>query len=134
MPASSSPSYQAAEDIEPARFVRVTGDRQVSKCEAGDQAIGVSMEGSRTAPIPGATVLAAAEGEPIHVYGMAEPCEVEAGGTIAAGDFIKPDADAKAVVASEGEPYSAIAQRAAVSGEKCLVQVGPGVTPPIQNT
>lgn len=135
MPGSSAPSFKAAEDIGPSLFVRVSGNREVSLCDAGDLAIGVSQEGTREAPIPGVTTpLAAAQGEPIHVYTMSEPCEVVAGGSIDAGDYLKPNADAQAVVASEGDTYSAVALSDASSGEKVKVQVQGGVTPPDQNT
>lgn len=129
----STPSYIAGADISPSRFVKLNGEHQVIQCVAGDAAIGVSHEGSREPPIPGVTPLAAKSGESCHVYGADEPCEVIAGGTVAAGDPLKPDAEGKAVKAIVGGetagtviPYSAIARSGAVAGEKLKITLTRG--------
>lgn len=121
-------SYMAGEDLSPSRFVTHDGtnDFHVVTCTADQGAVGVTHEGTREAPRTGVTPLAAAEGEPVRVYTIGEPCEVEAGDTIAPGDPLKPDADGKAVPCADGDEYSAFADSAAASGElcKCTVQRG----------
>lgn len=130
----SSPSYIAGADVAPCRFVKISGgDHTVIQCVAGDRAVGVSAENSREAPIPSvSTVLHAKEGEPVHAYGMGESCEVTAGGAITAGDYLKPDADGKAVTIVPGVSpvvYSAVARSSAAVGEKVKVLIQTGTVP-----
>lgn len=130
----SSPSYIAGADIAPSRFVKLTGNNSVEQCVAGDTADGVSHEGTREAPIPGVTPLAAMAGESCQVYGADEPCEVEAGAAIASGGtLLKSDLNGKAVPALSGVetagtivPYVAIARTAAAVGEKVKVVITRG--------
>ena len=128
---NSSPSYNAGGDISPSRFVKLstTADNTVIQAVADDEAIGVSHQGSLDAPIPGVTPLAARENQPCQVFGADEPCEIEAGGAIASGDKLKPDADGKAVVAGAGDAYSAIARSAAAAGESVAATVTRGIIP-----
>jgi hypothetical protein len=99
----------------------------VLQCVAGEMAVGISYEGTRAAPIPGVTAQAAIVGENVLVYTDTMPCEVLAGGTIAAGDYLKPDADGAAVACAIGEAYSAIADANSVSGQNCKVTVTSGI-------
>ncbi len=122
-------SYRFGTDVAPSIFVkREAGvDHSVVPCTAGDIAVGVSDEGSRSAPIPDAVPLAGKEGESAQVYSLGEPCEVFAGAAIAAGDFLKPDADGKAVPAAAGNQYSAVADASAAVGEKVKVTIERGI-------
>lgn len=129
MPAQS-PSFIAKGDIPPSRFVKISADHGVVICGAGDEAVGVSHEGTREAPITGITPLAAKEGESCQVYTDTWPCEVVAGGTITAGAKLKPDANGAAVAAANGDVYSAIARAGAASGERVKVTVTAGRMPP----
>lgn len=129
----SMPSYIAGGDISPSRFVKLTGNNSVQQCVAGDDAIGVSHEGTREAPIPGVTPLAAMSGESCQVYGADEPCEVAAGAAITAGAKLKSDLEGKAVPALSGAetagtivPYIAIARTPAAVGEKVKVLITRG--------
>lgn len=131
---TQSPSYVASEDILPARFVNIVAgtDHQIEACDAGDVADGVTHESTMDAALPGvaaADLPAAKTGTACRIYGLGESCEIEAGGTIAAGDYLKPDADGKAVAASSTDEYSAKARAGAASGEKVQVYIERGVTP-----
>jgi hypothetical protein len=127
MPGSASPSFIAKGDIPSSVFVKQSGDHGIVVCGAGDEAIGVSHEGTREAPITGITPLAAIAGESCQVYTDTWNCEVKAGGTIVAGDKLKPNASALAVVAGGGEIFSAIARAGAANGERCKCTVTRGV-------
>jgi hypothetical protein len=102
---SNQRSFQAAEDIGSSLFVVVSGVHTVSVAGAGEAVYGVSHEGSREAPIPGVTPLAAATGESVLVYGPGDNCEVLCGAAVAAGAFVKSDAAGKAVTAGSENYY-----------------------------
>lgn len=127
MPAQA-PSFIAAGDIGPSRFVtQTTADHTIVQSVANDAAIGVSHEGTRHAPITGITPLAAKAGESVQVYTDTWPCEVIAAATITAGQPLKPDLNGAAVVATAGQVFSAIARAGAASGERCKVTITRGV-------
>jgi hypothetical protein len=126
MPAQA-PNFIAKGNIPSSVFVKQSGDHGIVVCVAGDEAIGVSHEGSREAPITGITPLAAISGESCQVYTETWPCEIIAGGTIVAGDKIAPDADGKGVAANAGSVYSAIARAGAAAGERIKATVQRGV-------
>ena len=123
---SQSPSYVASADILPAKFVKIVSgtDHQIVICGADDLAVGVTHESTMDAALP-----AAKEGTACRIYGLAESCEIEAGGTITAGAYLKPDADGNAVAASSTDAYSAVARAGAADGEKVQVFIERGVTP-----
>lgn len=125
----NQPSFLAGEDLAPSIFVKMEAgvDNTIVKCGAGDQAIGVTAEHSRTAPIPGATVLAAADGESTQIYGLGEPCEITAGAAITAGAYLKPNASGQAIPAVATDKYSAQARTSAASGEKVKAVLKSGV-------
>jgi hypothetical protein len=125
MSGNSQRSYIARGTILPARFViRDTATNHgVLQCTAGQNAVGISYEGTRAAPLPGVTPQAAIVGENVLVYTDGMPCEVVAGGVITAGDRLKPDADGAAVTAAIGEVYSAVADANATAGQNCKVTV-----------
>jgi hypothetical protein len=126
MPASQASSFIARGDVGPSLFVKQSGDHGIVVCGAGDEAIGVSHEGTREAPITGITPKAAISGESCMVYTDTFPCEIIAGTTIVAGDKLVPDANAEAIPAGAGQIYSAIARAGAADGErvKCTVTRG----------
>lgn len=132
MPAQS-PSYIARGDIPPSVFVKQDGtDHGIVICVADDEAIGVSHEGTREAPITGVTPLSAIDGESCQVYTDTWPCEVIAGDTIVAGNKLKPDVNGHAVPVVAGvadQVYSAIARAGAAAGERVKVTVQRGIVP-----
>lgn len=121
-------SYIAGADLSPSTFVKNKAgeDNAVTPCGAGDVAIGIVHEAAREAPIPNASALAAKAGESCNVYGPGDPCEVIAGAAVAAGDLLKPDANAQAVPAVATDKYSAVARTSAAVGEKvkCVIVRG----------
>lgn len=129
---TQAPSYIADVDIAPSLFVNVKAntDHTIEPCAAGALAIGVSHEGTQTAAIPGlSSNPAIAAGTSGRVYGLTDNCEVFAGATIQAGQYLKPDANAKAVPAVTGNQYSAFARTGAAADEKCQITLEQGVAP-----
>lgn len=120
----------ASGDINPSRFVAKSGAFLVAQAGAGVIALGISHEGSKAVPLPGASSLAAQAGDPIAVYGDTESCLLEAGAAFAAGAFLKPDAQGRGITAATGERFSAVAEQAAgAAGVKSIVLVRLGVVP-----
>ncbi len=101
------PGMNASAAIARCRFVRQSGDFLLQQCVANEVAIGVSPEGTREAPIPGASANAAEAGDPIRIYTLGDVCEIEVAAAITAGQFVKPDANGRAVVAAANDRYSA---------------------------
>lgn len=122
-------SFKFGADTLPSVFVKLKPgtDHTVIPCVAGDVAYGVSAEHTRSAPIPDAPYLVAKTGEQAQVYGPGEPCEVIAAAVFAAGDLVKPDANAKAIKAVSGDNYSAVAVAGAAIGERLKVTIRNGV-------
>ena len=128
----SVPSYVASEDIGVSLFVNilVNNDHKIEVCDAGDTAIGVSDYAPQDPVLPGGSLgPAATTGNPCRVFGLGETCEVLAGGAIQAGQYLKPDANGRAVACSSNDDYSAIARTGAASGELCKVIIEHGATP-----
>lgn len=126
----NSPSYVMGEDIGPSLFVKqdAAADHQALKATQYGDVIGVTHEGTREAPIPGITPLAAKSGEAVRIYGPTEVCEVLVGDTaIVAGQRVRPDANAKAAPAVHGFPVGGRALAAAAAAGKCRIVVERGV-------
>jgi hypothetical protein len=98
-----NPSFVFGEDCAPSLIVKrsTAADHTVLKCGLGEKPAGVAHEGSREAPIPGVSALAAASGESARVYGPGESCEVVVGSTvvITAGQPVMADASSQATPA-----------------------------------
>lgn len=110
---TSSPNWVAGGNINPSRFVTPKGTTYaftVEEADAGEQIVGISQEGARDAPISGASTLAAADTENIHIYGPGEVCMLQMGTTCNAGAWLKSDADGKGTpVTANNDKYGAIA-------------------------
>lgn len=120
----------ASGDIYPSRFVKKSGPYTVAQSGAGEASIGISHEGSREAPLPNASTLAAKTGDPIRVYGDTENCLLDAGAEVLDGAFLKPDSTGRGVTAGTGEEYYAIAERGASAADrKMQVLVRTGMVP-----
>lgn len=126
--AGNGQQFQASADINVSVFVSISGDNQVATAGAGDEAIGVMHESSWYTPIPGASAdLAVPAGQSKRVYQATESCEVLVGtGALTAGQFVKPDANGKAVVAATGENYSAVVTSGAAAGGRAKVLISAG--------
>ena len=95
------------------RFVKVTGNKQVNLCVAGDNAIGVLQNKPNTAQAAAVT--------------FAGSSKVVAGAAIAAGALIASDINGAAVAASAGNYIIGIALNAAGgAGELISVLLRPG--------
>jgi hypothetical protein len=125
-----NPNYVATGNISPSRFVKVdaTADNSVVQADANATILGIASEAGREPPLPSvSTIYAAQSGDNIHVYGESEVCLLELGGTVAAGDFLKSDANGKGVViattGTTAQEIGAKALTAGASGEFIRVQV-----------
>ena len=126
------PNFLASGNINRMRFVKISGAHTVAQAGVADQgaAIGVSQRGVENTPLPGASTLAASSGKPVQIYGLGEMCQLESGGVVAAGAFVKPDADGKGVAIEGGEGYNAQALTPSLaSGEIMDVFVCRGTIP-----
>lgn len=122
-------TYEASENINVSRFVSFnsSNDWTVDQAGANARVIGVSVEHSKDAPIPSATDLAAESGDQIQVYTNSSYCFLEAGASVTRGEFLKSDANGRAVaIASSGtdlQRYGARAEESGSANEKIRVQV-----------
>lgn len=101
-----SPSFTASANINPRKFVKISGDYQVAQCVANDVAFGVSQLGVKDTPLPGGGTIAAASGDPVRVFGQGECVPMSAGAALTAGQFVKPDANGDPVPAVATDKYS----------------------------
>lgn len=125
-----TPSFQAAGNINPCRFVKITGAFQVSQCSVlGERAFGISQEGLMDTPIPGASsTLAAEAGRQVGVFGPGETCLIQVSAAVTAGALLRTTADGRAVATTTAnDNYSAIAleSQSTVDGRVlCFIQAG----------
>ncbi len=126
----------AGGDIYPCRFVKAdTNDYTFLQATANDPIIGISQSGTNKAPIPDVTSdKAAVSGESLRLHTPPETCLLELGGTVAAGERLKADADGKGVsIATSGttpQRYGAVAREGGASGNKIHVMIEIGVESP----
>jgi hypothetical protein len=121
------PRFTSSGNINPSRFVVISGDNTVAQAGAGARTIGICQEGQKKPPLPGETnVYAAEQYDPIEVFGIGQEVLLELGGTVTANDPIKPDANGKGVQASGTDLYGAVAKTGGASGEKIMVIVERG--------
>lgn len=98
----------ASGTIRPCRFVKVSGAMTGAECDANELAIGITRPGTDYPPINDSSRVtvsgnAAIDGDPISMLTPGDVGLVELGGTVAAGGWIKSDADGKGVaVATTG--------------------------------
>lgn len=125
----SLPAMISGGNIAPMRFVKpsAAADNTCLQCGAGEMPIGVSQRGTRNTPY--STLddgFAAIAGESLEVCRPGDRALLELGGTVAAGDHLKSDADGKGLTASAGDKYGARASQAGTSGKIIEVYVFPG--------
>lgn len=122
------PGMTAAADVNICRFTKISADFKVIQCVAGDTADFVSREFVKAAPMTGASTLAGANGDPVQLAGEGEVCELEVGGAVVAGNWLKPDANGRGVVCTAGDKASArVIRGQATSGQRALVYLTHGV-------
>lgn len=118
-------------NIAPRRVVmKGTGDFGCLQSTAtpGSPPLGISSEALRRGPnSANDDGFAAITGEEIRVYQLGELALADAGNTISAWDFVKPDANGRIVTATTGNYYVGQATQAATaSNQEILVKVQPG--------
>ncbi len=115
-----APNFIAGGDIRPSRFVKqsTSADHTVLEADANEAIIGIASEAGREPPLPSvSTILAASSGDNVLVYTEGDTCLLELGGTVAAGDNLKSDADGKGVaIATTGTTAQEIGAKALTSG------------------
>jgi hypothetical protein len=122
------PSFSASATVNRAKFVKISGAYAVAQCIANDLAIGVSQLGTRDTPIPGGSSSAALEGDPVRVFGQNEVAPMNAGASILAGQFVKPDANGDPIPCGVGEAFSGQALEAqSVTGGEIDIFIQRGV-------
>lgn len=115
---------QASGDINPARFVNISGERTLDESADGTALyVGISTEAAKDTPgLPGASALAAASGDQVTVFGPGRVCRLTAGEAITAGDLLMADAQGRGIDATSTNYVGAIALEAAsAAGE--LIEV-----------
>lgn len=112
-------TFVATGNINPARFVKMSGDFSVAQAGASDSPVGVSFDIARNAT----ATLAAVSGEGIGVYTEGAECWLQAGDTVTAGQLLIPDASGQGVPVSGYVSLGAIALEGGASGELIRVQV-----------
>lgn len=126
MPAATGFGFKAGGNVNPARFCKLdtTADHTVIEATAGSQIIGVSQKGTRNAPYSSLDDgYCAIAGETFRLFTTTEVCPIELGGTVTAGDRLKATTGGKAITASTGDYFGAIALESGVSGEFIQVEV-----------
>ena len=124
-----TPSFTANGNVNPSRFVKITGPMKVSQCTvAKERAFGVSQEALMDTPIPGASsTLAAEAGRQMGVFGPGETCLVQVGAAVTAGALLTGDVNGKAVATTTaGDIYHGIAMedQATVDGKVLIFLQG----------
>lgn len=129
--------YTADGDIIVSRFVMADGTKEhrVIQADGSGPIIGISQEGGKYAPLSDLITTdppkAAEADDPVNVYIAGTYALVEAGGTVAAGDLVKSDANGKAIkitqTAGTKEYVGGQAETGGASGAKVLVRVQPQV-------
>jgi hypothetical protein len=112
----------------------VTDDFTVKAAAANAMPYGISGFGSRQAPLPAVTddpPIHAIAGEPCLVHGVGgdvgeTTVMIRLVGTVVAGDPLMPSTDGKAIKATTGKQFGAIADQGGASGDviRCTPRFG----------
>lgn len=133
---NTPPNLLASGTIRPCRFVKISGAFQCAEADANEDVIGVSMEGTNTAPLSDLVTSdnAAVSGDSLRIFGNGDTCLLQIGDTVTYGQRLKSDADGKGVpVATTGttiQYYGARALQSGSASEKIWVQIEIGVIRP----
>lgn len=120
-----APTLKASGDINPCRFITVSGQMTVAESNAGNVPLGISGESTRDAPLPsGQSTLHAKSGDPVVKHMVGSVCLLEAGtGGMTANNLLKPDADGKGINSAAGDLVGALALETVAAGVKGRVLV-----------
>jgi hypothetical protein len=127
MAAGPSRTKVSTGNIAPSRFVKLstTLDGKCTQAGAGEKIFGISQQGTRNTPYGSLDDgYAAIAGENLQIYGPGDDGAVlELGGTVAAGDRLKSDANGKGVTTVTNlDEVGAVAMVAGTSGQLVPVQ------------
>ncbi len=112
-------TYVASGAIAPRRFVKFgANDSLVAQSTATDAGATIGVSDS----------LGAADTQRVEVY-VQDFADVEFGGTVARGGYVKSDASGRAIAAATGEAYCGKAWASAVSGDITSIKIERGVAP-----
>ncbi len=112
-------TYVASGAIQPRRFIKFgANDSLAVQSGATDAGATIGVSDS----------LGAADTHRVEAY-VQDFADVEFGGTVARGAFVKPDAQGRAVAAGAGESYCGKAWASAVSGDITSIKIERGVVP-----
>lgn len=117
----TAPALVAGGDIRPSRFIKIStaANQTALESDAGELSVGVSGEGTQDAPQSGSDGDAAEAGDHFMYHPIGDEALIETGsGGCGAGAHLTPDADGKAVIATQGDYVGALALEAASAGEK----------------
>lgn len=113
-------SWIAGGNIFPSRFIKAdaTADHTALQADANARIVGISHDSTNKPPIPDVTSQHVAEsGQQFRSFGEGDQCLLELGGTVAAADLLKADADGKGVaIATTGTTIQNVGARAKVAG------------------
>lgn len=122
--------YTASATIRVGRFVKVSGNGTVAEqTTSGGLCIGVSMDGSRIAPIPSVTASppeAAQSGEQLNVHLVSGldgefPVVLIGTGGVTYGQEVMSDTSGQGVAATTGKYVHGIAQATVAAGGYCPI-------------
>lgn len=127
---NTPPQLLADSTILTCRFVTMSGtDERVDEANANEMCLGISQEGSRTAPLSDlvATNQAAQQGETLRLFGPGDVCLLTLGDTVTRGLRLKADNAGRGVpvtlIGTTIQEYGAIALQSGVVNEKIKVLV-----------
>lgn len=111
-----SKGYDAAAAITKKRFVKISGEQQVTQCTvAGELAIGVSLFSVSAAEIT--------KGKGVSVLEMGRAI-VEAGAAVAVGAKVATDNQGRAVTSAAGNTVLGVCEKGAgAAGSECTVRL-----------
>lgn len=126
---NTPPNVIAGGDIRPFRFVSwdTAEDHQVLESNSGDTKLaGICGGATDMAPLDDlvSTNLHAADGEHVRLYSQGDVTLLQLGGSVTAGDYLKPDNDGQGVTATLAtDPIGAQALQSGSSGDRIEVEV-----------
>jgi len=124
------PSLAAGGPIFPARFIKFQAGQtpRAVQCVADDEAFGISADFQKVLPesTQGSVSEHALAGDMLTYYGRHEVTKLELAAAVTFGAKLKPDANAKGIIAAATETYSATALSAGAVGDLIDVYIEKG--------
>lgn len=123
-----TPNLVSEGDISPCRFVKMgSASNKGAQATAGSPCVGVTQNFTRSVSLGGyitlTETLIAKAGDAIPMWGFGSAALLQLGGTVAAGDRLKSDANGKGVTAAAADGAYAIALQSGVADNFITVQI-----------